>query len=708
MDVNYSEMTTEQIAIINEYCENDMRKLKRICHFVWGKKGLPNCYHDDLYSDAINVLSESVVTFNPDENTKFKTYLTNNIRKSYGEWYRNTHLRAKRNNLELDEYGKIKRDEEGNPFIIPNISFDAPADDEIDLCEKIASDFSIEDNINKEEMYDENTKSYLNELSPTQNKIAKLIMDGYELSDIKEKLKLNDKQFNNHMKYMRSFEKSSILKRENVNTNIEMEEKPMNNNQTNEKSKPEKYSIASIIKKMNNGMLRYDHPLQRASDQHSTKMKSNLISDILQGNPIPELVFAEQIINGISIIWNLDGKQRSTNAKEFSEDKFRISKNVRRGIIKYQAIIKDENGQIIPDENGFPQAEWREFDIRNKRFSQLPTELQDKFMDYCFNITLYLNCSDADIAYHMERYNEGKQMVSSQKGVIKLGEDYARMIKGISAMPFFSENGFNYTQKKNGTIDRVCIESVMATEFLDNWKTSPEDIATFLKKNATEEHFDNLEDTVERLEKVVTEDVGEMFNKKDTFIYFSVFARFKKTGLDDGKFVEFLTEYAQSLHIKFNEIENKIEDGKNKKRSTKDKCVVIEKINCVEALMNEYLHIEDKESENNKIDNKEITTKDIIKEFVNSDVTDEDIELYELIANDKSEVIDNLDSWLLSEENRTSFVALVSYAAMKEIEDELDKWLPIYERDNTYISNPKQNYLHMVNDFDKYCNRKVA
>ena len=47
-------------------------------------------------------------------------------------------------------------------------------------------------------------------------------------------------------------------------------------------------------------------------------------------------------------------------------------------------------------------------------------------------------------------------------------------------------------------------------------------------------------------------------------------------------------------------------------------------------------------------------------------------------------------------------------ADVKEMEDELDGWVPIYERDNTYISNPKQNYLHMVNDFDNYCNRKVA
>ena len=694
MAVDYLSMTEEQIAIINEYCENDMKKLKQICYTVWGNKGLPTCYYDDLYDDAMNVLSESVITFNQNGTASFKTYLTNNIRMSYGQWYRDNFLRAKRNNLELDEKGNIKKDENENPIIIPNISFDAPVDDGVDLREKIASDFNIEHDLEIKESCSENTITYLNALSTTQKEIANLIMVGYEFSDIKEKLQLSDKQFDSHLKYMRCDKYSSILKRKDINTynEIETEDKPMNNNQTFEKSKIEKYSVASIIKKMNNRTLRYDHPLQRESDQHSTKMKSNLMSDILQGNPIPALVFAEQIINGISIIWNLDGKQRSTNAKDFSEDKFKISKNVRRGIIQYQAIIKDENGEIIPDENGFPQAEWREFDIRNKRFSQLPVELQEKFMDYCFDVTLYLNCSNEDIAYHMERYNDGKQMVSSQKGIIKLGEDYARMIKGISAMQFFKENGFNYTQSKNGTTDRVCIESIMATEFLDDWKKTPEEMAEFLKQNATEEHFDNLEDTVERLEKVVTNDIAEMFDANDTFIYFSVFARFKKLGLDDGKFVEFMTEYAQSLHNMMKETEIDSETGK--KKSTKDKVVVVDKINMVENLMNEFLHI-------NKEDLDDVSVLDFVKENVNPDVTDEDVEFYSDMLDDITLEVDN-NTKLLDEHNRPSLIALVGYACQNDIDDKLVEWIKdFFVKNLTYKLNQKENFTYMKNSLQK-------
>ena len=292
------------------------------------------------------------------------------------------------------------------------------------------------------------------------------------------------------------------------------------------------------------------------------------------------------------------------------------------------------------------------------------------------------------MAEHMERYNEGKQMVSSQKGIIKLGEEYARMIKGISAMPFFKENGFNYTQSKNGTIDRVCIESIMATEFLDDWKKTPEEMAEFLKQNATEEHFDNLEDTVERLEKVVTSDIAEMFDANDTFIYFSVFARFKKLGLDDGKFVEFMTEYVQSLHNMMKETEIDSETGK--KKSTKDKIVVVDKINMVENLMNEFLHI-------NKEDLDDVSVLDFVKENVNPDITADDIADYEQFYEDDVKIEVDNSSKLLDDNNVNSMLALIAYVMNSNIKINVFKeWLiNFFEENNTYNVDQKSNYIFM-------------
>lgn len=186
MAVNYQNITDGQKAIIYDYCKNDMKKLKLICKFVWGKKGLPSCYHDDLYDDAINVLSESVITFNPNGKSQFKTYLTNNIRKSYSQWYRDNFLRSKRNNLELDENGKIKRDEKENPIIIHNISFDAPTDDGIDLKDKIP----IREN-DKDDDFSPQMKRYLDKLSKVQRRILIYLSDGYSQEEIQNLLHID-------------------------------------------------------------------------------------------------------------------------------------------------------------------------------------------------------------------------------------------------------------------------------------------------------------------------------------------------------------------------------------------------------------------------------------------------------------------------------------------------------------------------------------
>lgn len=186
MAVNYQDMTDSQKATIYDYCKNDMKKLKLICNFVWGKKGIPNCYHDDLYDDAINVLSESVITFNPNGKSQFKTYLTNNIRRSYKDWYRDTYLRAKRNNLELDEKGNIKRDENGNPIIIHNVSFDAPADDGTDLKDKIPAREN-----NRENDFSHQMKKYLDKLSKVQRRILIYLSDGYSQEEIQNLLHID-------------------------------------------------------------------------------------------------------------------------------------------------------------------------------------------------------------------------------------------------------------------------------------------------------------------------------------------------------------------------------------------------------------------------------------------------------------------------------------------------------------------------------------
>lgn len=363
-------------------------------------------------------------------------------------------------------------------------------------------------------------------------------------------------------------------------------------NQSFESNKTERYNVASIIKKIDKHTIRFDHPSQRESEQWSSKMKGNLISDILQGNPIPAIVLAEQIINGVSIVWDLDGKQRCTNVYSYVKNGFKIPKGIRRNIIRYQTAQKNQDGTIKLDEKGIPVMEWTEFNIVGKTYSQLPEELQDKLLEYCFDAVLYLNCSSEDIIYHIARYNDGKPMNKTQKGIINLGENFATEVKEIADHSFFVDCGeYGKNGKANGNIDRVICETIMASNYVDEWKPNQEKMCQFIKDNATEEVFDDIKDTLDRMEDIVDGSNESLFTNKESFIWLSVFSRFKKmnyNGKTDEDFGKFMAAFVSDLKnesldgMTYNDLEGR--------KSTKDKNLVLKKLNHIEKLLVKYIN----------------------------------------------------------------------------------------------------------------------
>lgn len=683
-------METKQQQILEEYCSNEMQKLKQLCFSKISKiGGISQMDHDDLYSIALDVLRDSVERYDG-ETCKFSTFLSNNIQNKFDTYVRDRN-RRKRSNTKMGTKGQM--------IYLTNVSIDAPTEDGVNLAEKVASSFNIEGAVSEEiGLFDDKIQAYMSSLTSVECQIAKLIMGGYDPHEIREKLHLTDKQYTNAIKDMRTFEKARVLNHTNSVLN-EGDKKMQNMTQTFEKSKTDKLSIESIIKRINNYTIRFDHPLQRASEQWSPVMKGNLISDILQGNPIPPLVFAEQIVNDIAVIWDLDGKQRCTNVYSFAKNTYKISKNIRRWNIKYQSNVKDECGNDVLCEDGSPKVEWKEYDIRGKKYSDLPEELQDKLKDYNFEITQYLNCSSEDIAYHIARYNEGKPMTASQKGLTRLGEDFALMVRSISNMPFFrDQGGYKASEFRNGTINRVVVESIMAADYIDDWKKQQEEMCTYIKENATTEIFDNFEEMVQRLSEVVTDETADMFDAKDSFLWFGLFAKFTKTGEADKKFVEFMAEFARSLHNK--EIDGVSYDDLNGK-STKDKGIVLSKMDQLEKLLADFLQIEFVVE-----DDKNFDLATFVEENVNQDITEEDITLYNEVFDDLILNVDN-KSKLLEANNKPSFIALIAYSFFHDID--LDDWIVDYFADNsTYDSDQKKNFLHMIEDLHNYMgNRRL-
>lgn len=641
-------------SAIQDLYTNNQYKLKQICNKEMARfGGLSPKDYDGFYSRAgleISIAKKNN-TYDPSKGKTPLEFFIGVIKRSI--WKEMTDRnRGKRQNFieteELDKYGNVFKRKK----FIPTVSIDMPIDEEngMTIKDTLQSDFYIDEEI-QSKFKDEKVENFLNNLSKTQRQIAEMIMEDVPIADIKRKLELSDKEYTDNFNAMRSFKNISILCNNTNQTNFMEDDNMSTTTQTMENCKTDRISIASIIKKIDKHTIRFDHPLQRESDQWSPSMKGNLVSDILQGNKLHPLIFAEQIINGVPIIWDLDGKQRCTNAYSYSKNGYKVSKNIRRWMIKYQTTDKDENGNDILDENGFPIATNAEFDIRGKKFSDLPEELRDRFLDYSFNYDQYLNCSEEDIGYHIERYNDGKPMTSPQRGITKLGTEYAEFVKSISNMPFFKDvGGYKVSEFKNGTINRVVVESIMTSNYLEKWNKF-DDMCKYIKENSDVTVFDDFEDMVERLEKVVTDDVSDMFNSKDSFLWFGLFARFIKSESDDQRFIEFMTEFIQSLHSK--SINGVSFDDILESSNTKDKGIVTKKMKHLEKLMNEYLGIETV-----NVDKNTVSPVDFIADVIDVDkeVIEEDIDVYE---DDLNTLLDNtvkIGAKLRDKENHLSFI----------------------------------------------------
>ena len=198
----------EMMKIINSYMENDMKKLKKICHRVWyGKFDMSD--YDELYDVAVDCLIETLITYN-DEKARLETFLVGNIMRKTSTWMRDNKYRLKRQNLLKDENGKLILDEEGNPQIIINVSLDINTDEVKSIKENLPSRENVEKEIFTEE-YTDKVELYLQQLPRKQERVARLLSQQYTKDEILEILHITVNEYNDCLVGLRSYKNVSIL-----------------------------------------------------------------------------------------------------------------------------------------------------------------------------------------------------------------------------------------------------------------------------------------------------------------------------------------------------------------------------------------------------------------------------------------------------------------------------------------------------------------
>ena len=455
-------------------------------------------------------------------------------------------------------------------------------------------------------------------------------------------------------------------------------------------TKPRKqtYTMDLFLKNIKEQDIRQDQDVQRLSDQWSNSMMNELIVTVLNDGYIPPIILAQE---PNSQKWTVDGLQRGSTFMKFRYGNYKVTTSVEEPIITYCAKVKDADGEIMLDGNGDIVWEDRQFDIRNKTYDKLPEELKKIFNEYQIETVVHEGYSMAEISKFVRRYNFHKSMNTSQK-MFTFVDRHARKIREILRKRFFVEcTGYTKGERKNGTLERILLESVMCMFHLDNWRRSGQ-IGEYINENATETEFNVLENVIDRLESIVTQQHYSIFNSRDSFIWFTLFYKFSKMGCDDERFADFLTYFIETIDgVHMNEF-----CGIDKKESTKDRSVIVRKLDKLEDMMCAFLEIPII-----KIDEDRISSiLEFVHEHVTPSATLEDIEQYAEVLQTFAQKIGHTSS-LWKDNNIPSLISIVAWSFEHDID--LDDWFVDYcSRTDSYFDDQLMNFETMRKDLEQF------
>lgn len=429
------------------------------------------------------------------------------------------------------------------------------------------------------------------------------------------------------------------------------------------------YTMDMYLAKIKDRDIRNDSDTQRQF-VWSNEQINELIVTVLTEDYIPPIILAE-VDN--SQLWIVDGGQRSSSFNQFRYGNYKITSAVENSVIPYKKKVINEQGDIV----------WEDatFDIRNKTYDKLPEELRKRFNEYQVETAIHEDCDAHRIAQLIKRYNNHTSMNSNQKAFTFV-DNYAREVRNILDSRFFLDCGV-YTEKERskGVLERVVLESVMSMFHLDAWKKQPKQVAAYLNSNSTLEEFDLFASFINRLENIITEDLRDLFTSKDSFIWFTMFKKFTELGFDDEKFAEFLRAF--KLGLKTDSVDGVTFVELDENRGTKDKAVIVSKINLLTSLMCAFLGL-----------NQEFLSDEAILTFaqenVDTEINDEDIELYTEMLLD---FVNKTQFKSIAVKNKASVISIIAFACIKDID--LDSCLITLLSDTLLTDNQTENYLNM-------------
>lgn len=697
--MNKIELNKEQLAIIDEYCCDGMKKLKKLCNPIIMKiGGISEKDHDDIYSLAQFLLYKSVKNYDKDNanGASFKTFFYNILsRRIYATYIRDKNRQC-RSNTRISKNGEV--------IFIPDVSLDAPTEETQDIKEKIASDYNVEDASEFDFTVDENVENFMSSLSNIQRKILEMKMKEIPTDKIRSELGISAARYAKEMESIKLNEGLLVFtknRKEFIEEDMHMEERVMGISES-EGYRMDKYSMFSLLDMKKTGDINCKYILQRKPFQWSNEERNRYICRILSNLPIPEIILCEQNVKGMTISHLIDGLQRLSYAEAFKENHFKVGETgAERHLIQYREYIHDENGNRVLDEDGIPEFELKVCDIVGKSYKDLPDELKKRFNNFNINVTKFFNCTNEQIADHIRDYNNHSAMNNEQSGIVSISTDTARKIKTITEKCGFLKNCGKYTttNRIKGKLDRMVAEMIMLLFHPNDWKSNVKATYKYLDENAKQEEFDTLSSELDMLESVIEnagDDINAMFTTTYTPMWVAVFHNFLTSGKDLHNFVDFLNAYNSEL--KDTEV-NGVSMADFKDQQSKKKATITGKVDLLIQLMNDYLHINTTETENDNTELSDDTILNFVKENYKPDANEDDISFYSDLVDDCVKIDEPV-----YKECHAALITLMAYACSQDKDQDFEKWIDNYKTKSDFSPSQKTNFTYMKRSFDNYLN----
>ena len=406
------------------------------------------------------------------------------------------------------------------------------------------------------------------------------------------------------------------------------------------------YTLEMYLKKNMKGDIDNKADVQRNFAWNNEQV-NELVVTVLTDDYIPPIILGEEENSKLHIV---DGGCRTAALIKFRHMNYKITPSIENSMISYKKKVRDKNGKISYED--------ALFNIKNKTYEKLPEELKERFDEYQIETVIHESCDSYKISRYIKRYNNHVAMSTDQKAFTYI-DKFANRIRKIVDSKFFVECcECSEKDKTKGVIERIIVETLMCMNHFDNWKTQAKSAFKYLNEHAKDEEFDSFADYLHRLENVITDDIKNIFNKKDSFVFLTLFGKFAKLEIEDSYFAEFLKEFNENMRTDKKNKKGLLFDEIDKDLSTKDKQVITDKLELLENLMLEFLRDKQTDDETFLAENLNIDVKTLRNEM----------DYYTETLDKLEEKTIKFGSKLLEKENRKSLLAMVVYSFREDVD----------------------------------------